>query len=143
MQFATITKSNIKMIKSEPRPAWVWSDVPAYGCATSFGSPSGHSTRAANIVFMVILDVFFASAWSRKAYPHLNKISIRSHPVIFTLLVVKALHQAAIKLEVKVVDQERPGDEVDGTEKTTDTCHHRDNVVPVPVSMANVLPLLH
>ena len=88
MQFATITKSNIKMIKSEPRPAWVWSDVPAYGCATSFGSPSGHSTRAANIVFMVILDVFFASSWSRKAYPHLNKISIRSHPVIFSLLVL-------------------------------------------------------
>ena len=34
---------------------------------------------------MVLLDVFFASSWSRKAYPHLNKISPKSHPVSFAI----------------------------------------------------------
>lgn len=36
--------------------------------------------------------------------------------LIFTCLVIEPLHQAAVKLEVQVVDQERPGHEIDRAE---------------------------
>ena len=65
----TFVKINTKMAQSEPRPTWVWSDMSSLGCSASFGSPSGHSARSANICFLIILDLFFASSWSRKKYP--------------------------------------------------------------------------
>ena len=43
-QFASFSKIVLKMIQSEPRPVWVWSDLSSLGCSSSFGSPSGHST---------------------------------------------------------------------------------------------------
>ena len=66
LQVATGLKSNLKMLLAEPRPVMVWSDMSDLGCSPSFGSPSGHSTKSANLAFLVILDLFFASAWSRR-----------------------------------------------------------------------------
>jgi len=61
IEFACYVKINLKMIQSEPRPVWVWSDLSDLGCSSSFGSPSGHSTRSANLAFLLVLDHFFAS----------------------------------------------------------------------------------
>ena len=61
IEFASYAKTNLKMIQSEPRPVWEWSDLSDLGCSASFGSPSGHSTRSANLAFILVLDHFFAS----------------------------------------------------------------------------------
>ena len=63
-QYSNFVKINLKMILSEPRPVWAWSDLSSLGCSSSFGSPSGHSARSSNLAFVVILDLFFASEWS-------------------------------------------------------------------------------
>ena len=68
LQVAVFVKGNLKMLMAEPRPVMVWSDMLDLGCSPSFGSPSGHSTKSANLAFLVILDLFFASAWSRGKY---------------------------------------------------------------------------
>ena len=87
VQLASFAKINLKMLESEPRPTWAWgSDIASYGCASSFGSPSGHSTRSSNLAFLIILDMFFASDWSRKTYAELKQKSPKSH--IFTFLTV-------------------------------------------------------
>ena len=83
IQLASFAKINIKMIQSEPRPVWEWSDLPAGGCSSSFGSPSGHSTRSANFAFLLILDLFFASEYSRNKYSELRQMSPRTHPCSF------------------------------------------------------------
>ena len=77
------------MLESEPRPVWAWgSDIAPYSCSMSFGSPSGHSTRSANLAFMVILDMFFASDWSRKNYAHLKQKMPRSNILLFLSIIV-------------------------------------------------------
>ena len=63
-QLAIFLRTNLKMIMSEPRPIWVWSDLSTTGCSSSFGSPSGHSASSSSMAFTVILDLFFASEWS-------------------------------------------------------------------------------
>lgn len=75
---------NLKMVQSEPRPVWVWgSNLADYGCASDFGSPSGHSIRSASWAFLLILDLFFASDWSCKKYLELQQMTPRSHPFTF------------------------------------------------------------
>lgn len=84
IQFSSFIKINLKMLESEPRPTWVWgADIASYGCASSFGSPSGHSTRSANLAFLLILDQFFPSDWSRAKYAELQQMAPRSHPLTF------------------------------------------------------------
>ena len=85
-QFTSFVKINMKMIMSEPRPVWAWSDLSSLGCSTSFGAPSGHSARSANLAFIVILDLFFASEWSKRKYPDLNKMTLRTHKLAFILI---------------------------------------------------------
>ena len=86
VQLATFSKLNLKMLQSEPRPVWVWSDLTNLGCSSSFGSPSGHSTRSSNLAFLVILDLFFASEWSQRKYADLNKMQARTHKLAFALV---------------------------------------------------------
>lgn len=86
LNLASVTKSNLKMVQSEPRPVWVWNDLSDLGCSTSFGSPSGHSTRSANLAFLLILDQFFASEWSRVKFPSLNRKSVRTHKLAFVMV---------------------------------------------------------
>ena len=90
-QFASFSKIVLKMIKSEPRPVWVWSDLSSLGCSDSFGSPSGHSTCSANFAFLLVLDLFFASEWSRAKYPYLNKMSVLTHKLVFCVVSVVCL----------------------------------------------------
>jgi len=87
-QFASFSKIVLKMIQSEPRPVWVWSDLSSLGCSSSFGSPSGHSTCSANLAFLLVLDLFFASVWSRAKYPSLNKMSVQTHKLYFCVVSV-------------------------------------------------------
>mmetsp|Transcript_29348 Transcript_29348/g.36450 ORF Transcript_29348/g.36450 Transcript_29348/m.36450 type:complete len:130 (+) Transcript_29348:171-560(+) len=70
--FTSFTKINLKMFQSEPRPVWEWSDLTDLGCSMSLGSPSGHSTRSSNFAFLLILDLFFASDYSRTKYTELK-----------------------------------------------------------------------
>ena len=91
IQVASFSKINLKMLQSEPRPVWVWSDLSSLGCASSFGSPSGHSTRSSNLAFLVILDLFFASEWSQKKYAGLNRMTAKTHKLIFTLVSLLAV----------------------------------------------------
>ena len=66
LQVANLFLTNMKMVMSEPRPYWLWTDIFAeHSCGTEFGSPSGHSIKSSNIASLVILDLFFASEWSR------------------------------------------------------------------------------
>lgn len=71
------------MILSEPRPVFVWADMSNIGCSSSFGSPSGHSTNSANLCWLIILDLFFASEWSQRKYPNLNRFTPTSHTLLF------------------------------------------------------------
>ena len=82
---------DLKMIMSEPRPIWVWPDISETGCKTSFGSPSGHSTRSANLALMFILDLFFASEWSRKKHEGLNQMRVGTHKLTFALATLLGL----------------------------------------------------
>ena len=91
IQLASFAKINLKMIQSEPRPVWVWSDLSNLGCSSSFGSPSGHSTRSANLAFMFILDLFFASAWSQSKYADINKMRPSTHKLAFALVCLLAV----------------------------------------------------
>ena len=86
LQVASGVKSNLKMLLAEPRPVMVWSDMSDLGCSTSFGSPSGHSTKSANLAFLVILDLFFASAWSRRKYADWNQWSAGVNKLAFGLI---------------------------------------------------------
>lgn len=83
IQASNQVKDNFKMILSQPRPNWVWSDLNDTGCSESFGSPSGHSTRCANLAFLLVLDLFFPSEWSRQSHPSLNKRSVKTHKCTF------------------------------------------------------------
>ena len=85
-QITNFVKINLKMTISEPRPTWAWSDLSSLGCSSSFGSPSGHSARSSNLAFIVILDLFFASEWSQRKYPHLNKMTPKTHKLVFVLV---------------------------------------------------------
>ena len=86
INFATFAKTNLKMVTAEPRPTWVWSDLSDLGCSSSFGSPSGHSTRSSNLAFLVILDLFFASEWSQRKYPQLNKMTASTNMLAFVIV---------------------------------------------------------
>ena len=88
VQVATFFKTNMKMMISEPRPYWVWTDIfSEFSCTTSFGSPSGHSIKSSNFAFLVILDLFFASEWSRQTYRHsLNQMRASTSKVRFGLI---------------------------------------------------------
>ena len=85
-QISYANKITFKMILSEPRAIWVWSDLSAISCSKSFGSPSGHATRSANVGSLFLLDLFFASDWSRSKYPALNNMSVCTHKLAFGLL---------------------------------------------------------
>ena len=62
LQVSNFAKTNTKMLISEPRPYWVWSDIfTESSCHASFGSPSGHATKSSNFALLIILDFFFAS----------------------------------------------------------------------------------
>jgi acid phosphatase family membrane protein YuiD len=91
IEFANYVKVNLKMVQSEPRPNWEWNDLGVLGCSSSFGSPSGHSTRSAHLAFLLVLDHFFASQWSRIKYPNLNKMSVSTHKLTFGVATVVAM----------------------------------------------------
>jgi len=90
-QFSYANKIVFKMILSEPRAIWVWSDLSELSCSRSFGSPSGHATRSANVGSLFLLDLFFASEWSRAKYPSLNTMSVCTHKLAFGFLLIFAL----------------------------------------------------
>ena len=84
-------KTNLKMFYSEPRPTWVFNDLSNVGCSTSFGFPSGHSSNSANMAFLIILDLFFSSDWSRRKHSELNKMTYISHPITFLAVSLVAI----------------------------------------------------
>ena len=86
VELANFVKTNLKSIESEPRPVWVWTDLSDNGCEFGFGSPSGHSTRSSNMAFLLIIDHFFASAWSRLQYADLNKMTVRKNLISFLVV---------------------------------------------------------
>ena len=91
IQLATFVKLNIKMILNEPRPTWVWSDLPASGCSLNLGQPSGHATRSANFAFLIIFDLFLASEYSRNKYSELRQMSVRSNTCSFVTISLVAI----------------------------------------------------
>ena len=91
IQLATFTKLNLKMIFSQPRPTWIWPDVSDIGCSSSFGSPSGHATRAANFAWMAVLDLFFSSQWNRDNFPKHKQMKVGSHILVFVPVLLIAL----------------------------------------------------
>ena len=60
-------------------------------CDKGFGSPAGHTVRGSLLLFLLILDLFFASDWSRKKYPQINTMTPRTHPITFLLLSILLL----------------------------------------------------
>ena len=91
LKFASFMKVNLKMLYSEPRPLFVWSDLSSIGCATTFGSPSGHSTMSSCAAALIVLDLFFSSEWGQRKLPELNKMTPRSHPISFVLVSLAAV----------------------------------------------------
>ena len=87
---ATFLNSVFKLAFHEPRPTWVWTDVSPLGCAGAFGLPSGHSCESSNFVFILLLDQFAASKWSREAYPSLNTKTPTNSPMIFVVMLLFA-----------------------------------------------------
>ena len=77
---ADFVKTTLKFTYHEPRPVFVWPDMPAVTCGTTFGLPSGHSTESANFVLVLLLDQFKASRWSRSTYPELNSKNTSNAP---------------------------------------------------------------
>ena len=69
----------------------LWDDIPMPGCKTSFGSPSGGATRSSALTFMIIFDLFFSSAWSRKKYPELNRMTPSSHKLTFAAITLPSI----------------------------------------------------
>ena len=76
-------KSILKLSFHAPRPLWLWSDIQCYAKEDSFASPSGHTIDASFLVFLVILDTFFASNYSRRMHPSSNAFSLSGHMVVF------------------------------------------------------------
>lgn len=88
---AQFIKGFLKLTFHAPRPLWLWSDLQCYSKESSFASPSGHTIDASFFVFMVILDTFFASNYSRRTHPSSNSYSISGHMVAFVSSAVLGL----------------------------------------------------
>lgn len=102
IQIAYFTKVNFKMFQSEPRPAWVWDDLAMFECDTNFGSPSGHNINSATLAFMLILDLFFPSDWSRESYPKLNTMTPRSHKLSLLVISLSTIGWCFLMMYVRV-----------------------------------------
>lgn len=54
ISFVSFTLANLKLLYSEPRPYFKYTDINGYGCDSEFGKPSGHAMVSINLYFLLI-----------------------------------------------------------------------------------------
>ncbi len=74
---ATTVNKNLKIIYRNPRPYMVNSELIAFGCSTSFGNPSGHSSLSACLYTSMFLLFFHDHVDHYKEYRR-NQSFVRS-----------------------------------------------------------------